>query len=312
MKIRYIRQQDISRERWDEALGQALNRNLYAQSWYLDTIVGHWDALIEGDYESFMPLPRRSRFGIKYVYQPAFCQQLGIFSRKLPEPDIVTRFLKAIPSEFRIADINFNKWLSLEEGRWKVRNNSNFELELIPSYEEIAGSYSENLKRNLAKARAGKWLVQDFADPRDVLRLFRENKGAGLKNLGEADYQALLRLVYQLAHRGMLHISAVFDERNQLMAAAIFAEDIQRSVFLFSALSENGRKHHSMPLILDSYIRRHAGSARILDFEGSNDPGLARFYASFGSRAFKYQSVRLNRLPFWIRPIYSLYSSRKA
>jgi hypothetical protein len=311
MKIRYIKQDQIDRQRWDTELKQCLNANLCASSWYLDIVAGHWDALVEGDYQSFMPLPHRHKYGISYLYQPVFAQQLGVFSKSLPDSDLVRRYLEALPAHFKLADINLNKWLSLEPGPWTLNENSNYELELIAPYEQIAASYSENLKRSLSKARAGKWLVQEFADPREVIKLFRANRGAKIHSLREADYQALLRLIYQLAHHGMLTLSGVFDEKNQLMAAAVFAEEHHRSIFLFSGLSEYGRKNSSMHLIIDSYIRRHAGTARILDFEGSNDPGLARFYASFGSRQFKYQSVRLNRLPLLIRPIYSLYASRK-
>ncbi len=41
---------------------------------------GQWDALVLDDYQAVMPLTWRSKFGIRYLYQPAFTQQTGIFS----------------------------------------------------------------------------------------------------------------------------------------------------------------------------------------------------------------------------------------
>jgi hypothetical protein len=49
--------------------------------WHLDRTAVVWDALVWGDYEFVMPLPVRKKWGIQYVYQPLFCQQLGIFPK---------------------------------------------------------------------------------------------------------------------------------------------------------------------------------------------------------------------------------------
>ncbi len=53
-----------------------------------------------------------------------------------------------------------------------------------------------------------------------------------------------------------------------------------------------------MPFLIDSFIRQNAGKNITLDFEGSNDLNLARFYKSFGSKECAYQQVKINRLPF--------------
>jgi hypothetical protein len=54
-----------------------------------------------------------------------------------------------------------------------------------------------------------------------------------------------------------------------------------------------------MFLLIDSFIREHAGQALTLDFEGSNDPNVARFYKSFGAAECNYYKITINRLP-WI------------
>jgi len=48
---------------------------------------------------------------------------------------------------------------------------------------------------------------------------------------------------------------------------------------------------------VDQLIRDHAGSEKILDFEGSNIPSIARFFSGFGARPETYQEVRFSRLP---------------
>ena len=53
--------------------------------------------------------------------------------------------------------------------------------------------------------------------------------------------------------------------------------------------------------IVDAFIREHAGSELILDFEGSNIPTVARFFAGFGARPEIYQGVSFDRLPLFLK-----------
>jgi hypothetical protein len=41
----------------------------------------------------------------------------------------------------------------------------------------------------------------------------------------------------------------------------------------------------------------------ILDFEGSEIPGIARFFKSFGAEKFHYYRLKMNRLPWFIKLI---------
>ncbi len=59
-----------------------------------------------------------------------------------------------------------------------------------------------------------------------------------------------------------------------------------------SLLEEN----RSMFKIVDGFIKEHAGSNLFLDFEGSNIPNVARFFAGFGATPEVYQGVSFNRL----------------
>ncbi|MBK7391410.1 MAG: hypothetical protein IPI23_20775 [Bacteroidetes bacterium] len=52
-----------------------------------------------------------------------------------------------------------------------------------------------------------------------------------------------------------------------------------------------------MPYLIDTYIKDVAGKIKILDFEGSNDQELARFYKSFGSTECVYLQIKKNQLP---------------
>jgi hypothetical protein len=84
--IKYLRQNQIDKKKWDECIKKSENGLIYAYSSYLDAMADNWDAIIVNDYEVVMPLPWRRKYFIKYLYQPPFIQQLGVFYRgTLPE-----------------------------------------------------------------------------------------------------------------------------------------------------------------------------------------------------------------------------------
>ena len=50
--------------------------------------------------------------------------------------------------------------------------------------------------------------------------------------------------------------------------------------------------------ILDHGIGKYADTGLILDFEGSEIKGIARFFAGFGASPVYYNTLKINRLPF--------------
>jgi len=152
--IKYRKHGEIDYDKWDRCIKSASNSRIYATSWYLDRTAIIWDALVRGDYEFVMPLPAGKKYGIRYIYQPVFSQQLGIF----PAPDnkIAAHFFSEIRKRFRYAIIHLNSenpdpGIS-ETGYFTVRNN--FLLFVNKGYQAVFENYSKNTKRNLTRAES--------------------------------------------------------------------------------------------------------------------------------------------------------------
>src|SRR5690606_31954046 len=92
---------------WDRCIKNAPNQLIYAWSFYLDIISPGWDALVMGDYEMVMPLTGKKKWGISYLYQPAFTQQSGIFGKHI-DANIITKFLNKAATQFPFIEINLN------------------------------------------------------------------------------------------------------------------------------------------------------------------------------------------------------------
>ena len=57
-----------------------------------------------------------------------------------------------------------------------------------------------------------------------------------------------------------------------------------------------GKELGGMPFLIDEIIKENSPGFRILDFEGSNDPNLARFYKGFGAVKSVYPNIHINKL----------------
>ena len=295
--IRYLTNEEIDKKKWDDCIKESFNGLVYAYSWYLDIVAEDWEALVENEYERVMPLTGNKKFGISYLFQPPFTQQLGIFSKGVLSEKVVESFLLSIPAKFRFIEINLNSFNKADAEKYKTKPWLTHLLDLIDSHENIFKKYSTNLKRNIKKAEKSGISVMKNVKPDEIIALFRENRGKSIKNLKDDDYNKLRRLSYVGIYKGLVQTYGAFSTSNNLIAGAIFIRHKERAIFLFSGNSYEGKETAAMPLIIDNFIKDNSQKNLTLDFEGSNDPNLARFYKSFGSKEVTYPHLKINRLP---------------
>lgn len=288
---RYLPHHEIDKVKWDACVTSAINAMVYGESWYLDIVCPGWDGLVLGNYEAVMPLPHRRKWGMKYIYQPPFTQQLGVFGNG----DADT-FLAAIPKDFRLADLQLNYYNKLNESKGIVRPN--LVLALNSPVINLRKNYSENTRRNIRKAIDAGLKNEPPATVEEIIALFRQYRGSSIDTLREDEYQLLRQVCKAAASRSILELTSNCSAEGNLLAGAIFLRSAHGWIFLFSATHPDGRQSGAMPALIDRFIEKHAGENTLLDFEGSSDPNLYRFYKSFGSREIVYLQLRINRLPF--------------
>ncbi len=296
--IRYLKYNEIDKKKWDECIHYAFNGNAYAYSWYLDIVHPYWEALVQDNYERVMPLTRNKKWGINYLLTPYFVQQLGVFSKPILNPQIIGDFLKKIPTHFRFAEYNLNAYNLPDENFFELLPNKNYLLDLINDYKKTARKYSTNTKRNLKKALTHELTLSKSVKPEELTQLFRENKGHEVKHWKTKHYLRLQHLMYMSIHKGKGVIYGVFTSYNELCATAFFLKENRKLIFLFSGSNQMARQNHAMTFLFDSVIKQFSSSQFILDFEGSNNENLARFYKGFGAHEIIYYQFKMNRLPF--------------
>jgi hypothetical protein len=294
--IAYFRHNEIDKIRWDSCISRSLNRRIYAFSWYLDLVCPGWDALVEDDYASVFPLTHHRKWGISYLAQPFFTQQLGLFSPHPVTSGQLSAFISAIPARFKFVEIQLNAMNPFDPGKGQFSERVNYELDLSASYADIAGSYVQNTRRNLRKAGAAGVIPGRSEAVDDLIGLFRENYGRKEGKLDESNYTTLKKIICHAMEDKSGFILKAGTEQHPLSASAFFLTDASRVYFLFAASAPEARENGAMFVLIDRFIAEQAGKPLTLDFEGGNDPKLGRFYHGFGAGEVPYPALKIDRL----------------
>jgi hypothetical protein len=292
--LKLVQRKEIDVLKWDDLIAHSPAETIYPYCWYLDAVADNWSALVVDDYSFVMPVVWKKKVGMKYIYQPFYTQQLGVFSKEYVEPELIQRMLKILYKKFRFAGLNFNaKNLVGEEKPFTVEDKSNYVMTLNQDYDTHYKGFSSNAKRNIKKAIEFSEQAERNLPVEELVRLKQEND---VIQRSEGDYRWMVKVFESIQQHDAGKIYAI-RTGSEITAAAFFAFSKTRAIYLLSASSRKGKEQRGMFRIIDTFIQDYAGSGMILDFEGSNIPSVARFFGGFGAQADIYQSVSFNRLP---------------
>lgn len=286
--------------KWDACIRHSMNRLIYAESVYLDHMAVNWDAIVLNDYEAVMPLPWKKKLGIRYLYQPSFFQQGGIFSRNFVTQDMLNAFIKLASGHFRFAETTLNYACIPDQKSpdFQTTLRNNFILSLEDDYTTISGHYSNYIKQRLK--RLAKYCLQykKTDESTAAVRLYKKLYQERLPAFSNKDYLNFSLLCEQYAHSGRLLVREVYDtEGNNLLATVLLLKDESRLYNMASSLLPEGKKLLANYFLYDALIREFAGKGLLLDFEGSDVAGIAYFYKKFTDLNQPYPFIRFNLLP---------------
>ncbi|MDE3185571.1 MAG: hypothetical protein KGM16_19340 [Bacteroidota bacterium] len=294
MNISYLPQANIDKSKWDRCIDTAENGLIYGYSFYLDALCENWDALIVNDYETVMPLTWKKKYTIYYLYQPFFTASLGIFGNDITA-EIVKSFLENIPAKFKYWDfyLNRNNWFSIPG--FPMYERSNYILPLSENYEILRSKYATSHIRNIKRSIQYGNVVKKNIPVRDVIQLSKE-QSKNFSTIEERIYSDFTNLFEFLKEKNQASTYGVYSPQNKLVASCVYFFSHNRAYYILVGNHPDGKTSGASHLMIDAFIREHAGENLVLDFEGSNIPSLAFFYKSFGSLLEKYPGIKMNRL----------------
>lgn len=299
MRIQYIKHSEIDFKKWDDCISRSLNGIVYAYSWYLNIVAEKWDALVGDDYSIVFPLITAKKFGVSYIFQPVFTQQLGLFAPFILDKPTLKLFIESIPSQYQYLETNFNSFNSIDFPEGKVVEKVTCQLDLVQSYFAISSNYNENTRRNVSRSIAMGVYVNKGLPVEDFVDFKKKNL---IASLSTDELNKLQRIISLSIEKGIGQVYAAYSAQHELCAVAFFVRSNGKVIYLSAASNELGKTNRAMFTLVDRFINDNSESHLILDFEGSTIESIARFYAGFGATRCTYQQLKINRLPWYLKP----------
>ncbi|MDA3927969.1 MAG: hypothetical protein PF541_03365 [Prolixibacteraceae bacterium] len=296
-KIQILHNSKLDLVKWDEIIYNSTNSRVYAESWYLDIIDPDWKGLVYGDYNYIMPIIAKKKWAIEYYFQPTYAQQHGIYPPSTPQ--ITNEIIVYLNQACSYYNLSMNSLNIVHNDRLKIEDRKNFILSLKPSFNELQKGYNSHAKRNTKKALR-LCTVSTHVNSNEYLKLKQENSHSGFSSSNAKKIKLILTKALR-TQRGLIY--GAYSQHNELIAAAFFIVEQKRLTYLNSVSTSEGKESRAMYAIVTEFIKNNAESAYLLDFEGSNVDGIARFFKGFGALPETYQHIQYNNLPWFLKII---------
>ncbi len=267
--IHYYHHNEIDKFAWDNCIENSPDGLIYACSWYLDIVNPGWEALIDDDYSTVMPLPVKKKLGVDYLIRPYFVQQLGIFSRHTLNETMVINFINSIPNHFKYCNFHLNSICKVSVPNIYI-NGVTYVLPLHQSYKSIYNEYSTNNKRNIKKSYDNGLTVSRL-DETELFIKFYKNHGKLIP--GKNFMKCFRTLTEEALKRNVGNIKVVYNQNNEILSAVLWLKFKEWIIYLISCTSLKGKELGSNFLLIDNFLKENSGNNLFLDFEGSFDSG---------------------------------------
>lgn len=289
--------QNIDPEKWDNCIAKHANGLIYAQYQYLGQLTKHWSAIIIGNYQSILPLPWNTKWGIRYYQAIPFVQQLGLIGKI--DKNQLPQILEMVKKFARYGDVFFNFSNQDFVNQLAIKEKTNLVLDLSRPYSSIAKNYKKDLIQNIEKSKKKHPIYQENPVFTGILDCYQEQYGKRFNWIKAYDFNQLSKVLseYQTQQQCIVR-EAVEQTTGELLAGAILLKDDKRIYLLINAITTKGRQNSSNHFLIDRIIHEFSESNLLLDFEGSEITGVKEFYNNFQPMNQPYFQYHHNLLPW--------------
>lgn len=296
METKLLKHDEIDQAKWDACIRLAENGLIYAESEYLNHMAEGWWGIVADDYKAVMPLCQRSKLGFRYLYQPAFCQQGGIFYTAGTLKEYEETFLQLIEDTFLFVEITLNFGHDQSSTSEIKRKSSNY----LRTLSEEA--YNPYIITRLKRAQKFCLTYRSSNDVEGILSSYQELYASRIQGIKKSDFENLHLLCKKMQEKGRVILREVYDAAGkEVLASCLLLTDRRRIYNIINNLFPAGRAKMANYILFQNIFSEFKNSGKIFDFEGSDLEGVGYFYKKFSTNNQPFFPYRINRLPSAIR-----------
>lgn len=295
-KIKIIPHTNIDLKKWDKTILSSQFPLVFAQSFYLNATAPNWKALVLDNYKAVMPLTQSSKLNIKYLHQPPFTSQLGLYGTASKKE--IEEVLETLKQNYKFIEIELNAANKFDR---HTKEKLTYVIDLKRDFK-----YNENTKRNISKAKKYDLVVREVKELEETLKLANSKLVPWLKNTHKSpqkQLKLLLKLIEGAWQNGSLKTFVTQDQSGKQLAVGYFIFNQFHCVFLKGFSFNKKDNTGSMHALIDHALRYFKDKVELFDFGGGAAAGLSTFYKGLGGKELKYQALRINNLPWPLKMI---------
>lgn len=290
MALKLLTYDQIDHKKWDKVVFKHDLPLVFAHSFYLSATCKNWKALVMDDYKAVMPLTEGKKLNIKYLYQPPFTPQLGIFGSK--DENIANQFIAKAKELYKFIEIELNASNIVSEKGFKEKNTF-----IVDLNKEI--KFNENTKRNISKAKKNNITILEISDFNTIRKLTNTHLVPWLINeigISAKHGDVFKNLVKSCFDANSLLVLAAYTDSKELLSIGYFVSNGVHAVYLKGMSLNKKDNSGSMHLLMAHALDHYRSKAQWFDFGGGNSQGMANFYKGLGGQIQTYHLLKVNNL----------------
>lgn len=293
-RIKHLKHNNIDFVKWDKTINNSAYPFIFAESFFLNACSPNWEGLVFGDYEAVFPLTVKSKYTYRYLPQPLFAGQLGIFGKiDLEKEQAIYNYLIA---HFKLIEIELNTGHQLKaEG---VSQKKTFVVDYKKTRE-----CNQNTKRNIKQAISLGLKVEQVSK-KETMALSKKVLYPFLKNdlqISNKGLQTFTNILEAAIKQEKLLTLKVENKQQKVVALGHFIFNERYALYLKGTNTDKKDNSGSMHLLLNSAVDQFKREGRIFDFGGGSRAGIAGFFKGLGGVELEYPILKLNRLPLLVK-----------
>ncbi len=281
----------IDEKKWETLLAKSpFDQQLFSAKWLLDLVHPEWLVVLVGDYEAGFVIPLKKKLGIEYLVQPLFCQQFSILGNSdLITIEILENLFHWIEKKFFKAHFCIGFSPDFLSKKWIKKDRTNCKLRIENGFQE---NYASQIKRHLQQAVKHNFKITYSQSPKELIELFVQNNNRKNRYYKTMELVLLEKLISTGVKRGKMLIQELRNTKGVLLSGTVWFVGKKEAVFFFSARDSEAKEKGFFSFMIHNFIMNNLSFNSILNFEGSDNEGLKRYYLGFGAQKETYFEIK--------------------